>query len=157
MQDPELKFTSPVREMQICSEIRVSKPVAENGRLIIRWHHAKAMWDTGATYSVISRILAGKMKLSSHERAVLDTAAGKHATFKDIVLLDLLIDGSVIPVKAAVADSIPGNNIDFAIGLDVIQCGTLTIDTAPLEGNFHVCFKPYPDLFKSVGQILKKV
>lgn len=156
MQDSELKFTSPVRDMQICSEIRVSKPITENGRLILRRHHAKALWDTGAAECLISRRLAEELKLSMHERAILNTAAGAHATFKDIVLLDLLIDGSVIPVKAAVVDSIPGNGIDFAIGLDVIQCGTLTIDAAPMEGNFHVSFKPYPGLFRSIEQILKK-
>lgn len=156
MQYPELNFTSPVQDLQICSNIRISKPLKENGRVIVRWHHAKALWDTGAAASVISRSLAEKMKLSVHERAILNTATGTHATFKDIVLLDLLIDGSVIPVKAAVADSIPGKHVDFAIGLDLIQCGTLTIDTAPLEGNFKVCFKPYPGLFKSVEELLKK-
>lgn len=156
MQDPELKFTSPVRGMQICSEIRVSKPVSENDRLIIRWHHVHALWDTGASTSGISRSLADKLKLTVYEHTVLRTAAGELKAISDIVLLDLMINGLVFPVKVAIVDTIPGDGNEFLIGMDVIQCGTLTIDTAPLEGNFNVSFKPYPGLFKSVEQIFKK-
>ena len=142
--------------MQIRSEVRVSKPVADNGKLMIRWHHANALWDTGASNSGISRLLADKLKLKVYERTVLSTAAGQLKAFRDIVLLDLLIDGSVIPVKAAVVDVIPGDGNDFLIGMDIIQCGSFSINTDHDKGKFHVSFKPYPGLFKPLEQFLKK-
>ena len=152
MQDSGLTFSSPISGMQIRSEVRVSKPVALNRKLLVRRHHVFALWDTGASISAISRSLADKLELKVYEHAVLSTAAGLMNAFRDIVLLDLLIDGSVIPVKAAIVDSIPGENNQFMIGMDVIQRGSFTIDTAPLEGNFNVSFKPYPGIFRPVEQ-----
>lgn len=156
MQDSELTFSSPIRGMQIRSEVRVSKPVALNRKLLVRWHHVFALWDTGASISGISRSLADKLELKVYEHAVLSTAAGLLNAFRDIVLLDLLIDGSVIPVKAAIVDSIPGENNQFLIGMDVIQCGSFSINADHDKGNFHVSFKPYPGIFKSAEQMLKK-
>lgn len=112
-----------------------------------------AIWDTGAAVSAISRQSAERIGVRAHERTLLGTAAGILPTFNDIVLLDLFIADSLIPVKAAVVDSIPGNDNDFLIGMDVIQCGDLSITTDHTKGEFHVHFKPYPGLFKSIAEI----
>lgn len=124
--------------------------------MFIKSIKTQALWDTGAVTSGISGRLADKLGLEVRERALLSTAAGCVPAFKDIVLLDLLLDDTVIPVKAVVVDDIPGDGNNFLIGMDVIQCGSLSIDTAHLEGNFHVCFKPYPGLFKSLKEMLGK-
>lgn len=142
--------------MQLRSTVRVSKPMAEGGRLKICRHHAQAIWDTGAVTSGISRRLAEKLKLEVLERSLLGTIGGNVPVFKDLVLLDLLLDDTVIPVMAAVVDDIPGEGNDFLIGMDVIRYGTLTIVSAPIEGYFHVSFKPCPGIFETVEQIFKK-
>jgi len=127
MQDPELIFFSPMAGMQLCSPVRVAKPESISNRLLVRWFSISALWDTGAVTSGISRRIAEEMRLEARERAILSTAAGMAPVFKDIVLLDLMIDNCVIPVKVAIVDSIPGDNNDFLIGMDIIRCGYLQI------------------------------
>ena len=152
MQDRELNFVSPVSDMQLCSVVRVSKTRVDGKTLKIKRHRVKALWDTGAVTSAISRSLADILGLKVREHTVLQTASGSVRVAKDLVLLDLMLDDTVIPVMAAVVDSVPGKNIDFLIGMDVIMCGSLSVDTVPHEGNFHVSFIPYPGLFKNIQE-----
>ncbi len=157
MQGHQLTFSSPLATMQIRSVIKVAKPRHLGGRLRVPWHSAVALWDTGAVTSGISSRLAQKMNLVPREQTVLSTAAGTVNSSKDIVLLDLLIDNAVIPVKVAIVDSIPGVDNDFLIGMDVIQCGDMVISTDHSTHNFHVSFKPYPGLFRPAGAFFPAV
>lgn len=154
LQEGGLKFDSPRKRMQLCSQVRVSKPFIENHPCVIKRCRAKALWDTGAVTSGISRKLADKLNLRVYEQARLATTAGEVDTFNDVVLLDLFFDETVIPVKVVVIDSIPGEGIDFLIGMDVIQCGDLTITTDHASQRFNVCFTPYAGLFNAISDII---
>lgn len=142
--------------MQISSAVRVTRPGKESGRIVFKWHSANALWDTGAAVSAISRELAGRLGLQIRERAVLATAAGRVPTIKDIVLLDLLLDNTVIPVMAAVVDAIPGTGNDFLIGMDVIQCGDFSLSTDHANHEFKVSFTPYPGIFRPIDNLFGK-
>lgn len=156
MQGTELKFTSPRSASQLRSKIRVCKPLIENRSIVLRRIALSAMWDTGAAVSAISRRAAEKIGVRIYERTLLGTAAGILPTFNDIVLLDLFISDCIIPVKAAVVDAIPGQDNDFLIGMDVIQCGDMSISTNHVAGDYCVSFKPYPGIFKPIADILPK-
>lgn len=156
MHRTELNFSAPRAGFQLRSLVRGSKPFVENRSLILRRISITALWDTGAVVSAISRHVADRIGLKAQERTLLGSAAGVVHAFKDIVLLDLFIDDSVIPVKAAIVDSIPGQGNDFLIGMDVIQCGDLSITTDHTKDEFIVSFKPYPGLFSSMTNILPK-
>lgn len=156
MQDSGLNFSSPVSGMQLCSGIKVAKPSFLSNRMTIRWHSMQALWDTGAVTSGISREMASRIGLEPRERAILATAAGSVVTEKDIILLNLLIDDCVMPVKVAVVDSIPGVGNDFLIGMDIIQCGDLSISSDHPNGLFYVRFTPYPGLFRTGEDLFLK-
>lgn len=134
--------------------VRVSKPRKEVDTWIVNWHEVKALWDTGAVTSAVTRKYAEIMKLRAREHALLGTAKGEIPTYKDIVLIELMINGLVLPVKVAVVDSIPGVGNDFLIGMDVIQCGEMTIKTDHSAHRFDFVFDPYPGLFRPMSQIL---
>ncbi len=153
MPTPELIFSSSIAGMQLSSCVRVAKPKYNSGHLSIRWYPVSALWDTGAVISGISRRIADILKLDARERTILSTGAGMVPAFKDTVLLDLLIDDCVIPVKVAIVDSIPGDGHDFLIGMDVIQCGEFLLSTDHSKGAFNVRFRPYPGLFKPIEEI----
>lgn len=149
-----MRFECPVGGMQLRSRVQISKPGTEAGRHVIRRTAVMALWDTGAVTSAITRQTAERLRLRVYERAVLGTTAGEIKCFKDIVLLDLqLDDGRVLPVKAAVVEVIPGECNDFLIGMDVMQCGEMTVGADHERGMFQVTFTPYPGLFRTVDEI----
>lgn len=154
MSEPELNFSSPTVAMQLQSRVRVSKPLGSSGRLLVRWHEVSALWDTGAVTSGITRGIAEAMGLKVRERAILSTPAGMLTCAKDIVLLDLMMDGYVIPVKVAVVESIPGQH-GFLIGMDVISYGDFSVSVDNDRHRFNVRFKPYPGVFRTVEDIFK--
>lgn len=161
MPNAELTFTSPITAMQLASRVRIAKPFGKLRRMVIRWHSVNAIWDTGAVTSAVSRKLAESLQMEVRERTILSTGAGMLPSFKDIVLLELLVGAGVIPVKATVVENIPGENIpgennDFLIGMDIIQCGNLSISSDHPNGLFHVRFTPYPGLFRTVKDLFLK-
>lgn len=155
MQETELNFTSPKSGFQLFSKVRVSKPFVENRSVVLHRISIYAVWDTGAAVSAISRRAAERLGMRKYERSVLATATGALSTFNDIVLLDLFIDDYLIPVQAAVVDSIPGVSNDFLIGMDVIQCGDLSVSTDHAAHEFKISFKPYSGMFKPLADILR--
>lgn len=154
MQGTELNFTSSRSSFQLRSTVRVCKPNIENRSIALHRISLSALWDTGAAVSAISRRAAERLGVKIYERSILNTAAGTLSTFNDIVLLDLFIEDYLIPIKAAVVDTIPGLYNDFLIGMDVIQCGDMSISTDHTVGEFKVSFKPYSDMFKPLADIL---
>lgn len=154
MQGTGLNFSSPISGLQLCSQVRISKPIPESGKVILKRCAVKALWDTGAVISAVSRSVASKLGLKAKERARLATVSGEASAVKDIVLLDLFISNMVIPVKVAIVDSVPGTDNDFLIGMDVIQCGELSVKSDHDRHTFDVEFSPYPDIFKRVSEIL---
>lgn len=133
--------------------VKVIKPLLSGKRMILRSRKVFAMWDTGAATSSVSRKLAEDLDLKILERACLSTPAGRIDTFKDIVLLNLLIDDLVTPVKVAVVDFIPGENNDFLIGMDIIHLGDLSVHTMRESMRVDVSFKPYPGAFLPMEDI----
>lgn len=154
MQNPGLTFTSPRQGMQICSQVQICKPIRHNRRAVLGRCTVRALWDTGAVTSGISRRIATKLGLKVRERAILATAAGDVQTYKDLVLLDIFIDNRLLPVKAVVVDAVPGEGNDFLIGMDVMQCGQLIVDTDHERNCFEIRFHPYADLFQPIESIL---
>ena len=84
----------------------------------------KALWDTGAVYSVISRQFAMKLGLTSFDSGRAYTAQGSYDT--SVYLLDILLPNKMIVKDLRVSDG-EFQDFDFLLGMDVISLGDLTI------------------------------
>ena len=154
MSNPQLNFSATTKLGQIRSGVRVIKPHIEGSAMKLRQVHVWALWDTGAVTSGISRRAAEALGLEVTQLTILSTAAGDVSAVKDVVLLDLCFDNTIIPVMAAIVDKIPGTDNDFLIGMDVISYGDFSLRTDHTRSEYIVSFKPYPGAFKTIEAAL---
>lgn len=84
-----------------------------------------ALWDTGATGTVIRKDLAQKLNLQPISFTQIHTASGDFQSGVYIMMLEL--PNKVILPNLTVYDGILTSDIDFLIGMDVISKGDLAI------------------------------
>ena len=105
----------------IVSEIGIVTGVSGAATEVVR---CKALWDTGAVYSVISRNVAAKLGLTSFDSGRAYTAQGSYDT--SVYLLDILLPNKMIVKDLRVSDG-EFQDFDFLLGMDVISLGDFTI------------------------------
>lgn len=89
---------------------------------------AKAMWDTGATISIISERIFEELKLKPEGYVFLDGAFAARHSFKAFVIVSVCSDGHEIMTTVAVTDSInQKDSADIVLGLDFISKGDFAI------------------------------
>lgn len=94
-----------------------------------------AIWDTGATNSVITIAAAQKMNLSPTGKATTHGVHGSNVVNKYMVNLMLPNKLRIIDLPVSEAPSL-GGNFDVLIGMDVISSG----DFAVTQANNQTCF-----------------
>lgn len=87
----------------------------------------KALWDTGAVYSVISSELAKKLGLVAFDRGRAYTAQGSYAT--SVYLLDVMLPNQMVIKDLRVSHG-EFQDFDFLIGMDIIAHGDLNLSNA---------------------------
>ena len=105
----------------LVSEIGIVTGVSAAATEVVK---CKALWDTGAVYSVISRQFAMKLGLTSFDSGRAYTAQGSYDT--SVYLLDILLPNKMIFKDLRVSDG-EFQDFDFLLGMDVISLGDLTI------------------------------
>lgn len=105
----------------IVSEIGIVTGVSDATTEVVR---CKALWDTGAVYSVISRQFAAKLGLTSFDSGRAYTAQGSYDT--SVYLLDILLPNKMIVKDLRVSDG-EFQDFDFLLGMDVISLGDFTV------------------------------
>ena len=105
----------------LVSEIGIVTGVSAAATEVVK---CKALWDTGAVYSVISRQFAMKLGLTSFDSGRAYTAQGSYDT--SVYLLDILLPNKMIVKDLRVSDG-EFQDFDFLLGMDVISLGDLTI------------------------------
>lgn len=105
----------------LVSEIGIVTGVSAATTEVVR---CKALWDTGAVYSVISRRFAEKLGLTSFDSGRAYTAQGSYDT--SVYLLDILLPNNVIVKDLRVSDG-EFQDFDFLLGMDVISLGDFTV------------------------------
>lgn len=105
----------------IVSEIGIVTGVSDAMTEVVR---CKALWDTGAVYSVISRQFAAKLGLTSFDSGRAYTAQGSYDT--SVYLLDILLPNKMIVKDLRVSDG-EFQDFDFLLGMDVISLGDFTV------------------------------
>ena len=105
----------------LVSEIGIVTRVSASTTEVVK---CKALWDTGAVYSVISRQFAKKLGLMSFDSGRAYTAQGSYDT--SVYLLDILLPNKMIVQDLRVSDG-EFQDFDFLLGMDVISLGDFTV------------------------------
>ncbi len=96
------------------------------GKGILEKHPVKALWDTGANCSCISKRMSEKLGLSAENYAFMTTASGAQGS--PTYLVNIEIAGGFIFPELEVSEFFLGNDdSDLIIGMDVITQGDLAI------------------------------
>ena len=80
----------------------------------------RALWDTGAIYSVISKSLAEKLGLFPTDTQRAYTAQGFYEA--SIYRVDIMLPSNIVIKKLQIGDG-EFQDFDFLIGMDVISLG----------------------------------
>jgi hypothetical protein len=113
------------RAYVIYTEIGISLPIINNNQKE-SIHKIKAIWDTGATNTTITKSLATKLKLKPIGKV---TVKGVNSTsIEDTYLLDIYLPNKVI-IKALKVTECRALSSDFEmlIGMDIIRLGDFAI------------------------------
>lgn len=87
-----------------------------------------AEWDTGATYSSISKELAEKLQLKPCGKRMITSITSSEST--EVYEISLILHNEVeIPVIVSALPNIHSHGVDFLIGMDVIHFGDFAIST----------------------------
>lgn len=89
---------------------------------------AKAIWDTGATASVISTRLVKAMGMIESGQADIETANGTYNT--SLYAIDVMLPNKMI-VKGLTASESDLQACDALIGMDIISLGDMLITNTP--------------------------
>lgn len=79
-----------------------------------------AMWDTGATNSLLSQKIVDELGLKPHDKAYLSGASGVDVTYTYLVHVLLPTGNVVLDVEALLGDN---DDYDFVVGMDIISKG----------------------------------
>lgn len=85
-----------------------------------------ALWDTGATCSVISKVVAEKLKLTSLGKERIRTPSGESVC--DVYLIDIVLPNNLDILNFKVMDSEIGKQgLDLLVGMDIISKGDFAV------------------------------
>jgi len=113
---------------EIVTETAISMPL--NDKIIKnddpRIYHTKALWDTGATASAITRDVARKMQLKPIGQ--VDVCHAKGTSITNVYLINFYLpNGLIIPkVRVTECESSAGN-FGVIIGMDIITLGDFSV------------------------------
>ena len=101
-------------------------------------HYCNAIWDTGATSSMITRRIAQKLKLNAIGKVMI---SGVHGVVNaNIYSVNIHFrNGFVIPC-VTVSEADDGGGFDVLIGMDIINQGRLIVDGTDARGSVFFSF-----------------
>jgi predicted aspartyl protease len=141
------------------SEIDIAMPYALTGEKK-EWKTFMAVWDTGATNSVISNNVISQLSLVQTGKTEVCTAAG--TVDKNTFIVDIKLPNKIFFKDLMVTDGELGNKFDVLVGMDIISSGDFSISNTFNKTIFTFCYPPLPkphniDLLKITNGLNKKV
>ncbi len=115
----------------------------------------KALWDTGATNSVISSNFAPKLQLLPIDRSEVRGVHG--SAIVDNYLINILLPNNVEFQQVEVREGELGDEINILIGMDIIGSGDFTLCAGSV---FSYCNPPFDspiDLVDKANKINPKI
>ena len=104
-----------------------------------------AIWDTGATHSVITPEIAEALGLLPVDTVPIIGVNSGEAEDKPVSIVHVGLPNSVLlqTVRVSVVDI--GGGADMLIGMDIISLGDLLLSNAGGETSFSFVMPPFPD------------
>jgi hypothetical protein len=119
----DFEFTHIVKE--IATPVTLySSPESTEGKCI----KISAVWDTGATHSVISPKTAKQLDVEPVDKCLVSDVYKKNKTSDVIIATIILPNGTTMYGKRFSINDIPGT--DVLIGMDIISMGDFVITNA---------------------------
>lgn len=123
------------------------------------WKTFKAVWDTGATNSVISNNVISQLSLVPTGKTEVRTAAGTGE--KNTFIVDIRLPNKIVFKDLMVTDGELGSQFDVLVGMDIISSGDFSISNTSNKTIFTFCYPPLPkphniDLLKITDGLNKK-
>lgn len=122
----------------LISEVKVS-PAFDPTKVTIRPPELlfKAIWDTGASSSVITKKVVDECVLKPISRTKVNTASGE--TTSSVYLVNFILRNNVGVSGRRVTEGIIGGDIDVLIGMDIINLGDFAVTN--FEGKTTFSFR----------------
>jgi len=131
----DLEYSHIVREIKTPISIYASPDSTESKSI-----NSEAVWDTGATHSVISLSVANKLDLISIDKKIVG-GIGQEVESDIVVATILLPNGTVLTDRRFLVNNIPG--ADVLIGMDIISIGDFNISNANGKTLFSFVIPPF--------------
>lgn len=97
-----------------------------------------AIWDTGATNTVITKNVVDKLKLKPIGRTQVKTASGTHDC--NVYLVDVMLPNRIGIRPVRVTEGILAD-MDVLIGMDIIGIGDFAVSSDPKTNSTVVSFR----------------
>ncbi len=101
----------------------------------------KAIWDTGATNTVITENVAKQVALNPTGMTETYGVHGKNIVHTYII--DILLPNNVCIPNIQVTEGILFSEVDILIGMDIIQLGDFNISNSSGKTTFSYCLPPH--------------
>ena len=119
----DLEYPHIVKEIKIPVTINAS-PNSTEGKLI----KIDALWDTGATLSIITPRIAKELELNPVDKYII-RGINDDNKLSDVVIVTITLpNGMVLNGRRFSVNNIPG--VDVLIGMDIISMGDFVITNA---------------------------
>ncbi|MBA3053181.1 retropepsin-like domain-containing protein [bacterium] len=125
----------------LVTDCKIAIPLAIDSSKQKHFFSFKAIWDTGATNTVITDKVAKEVSLSPTGMAETHGVHGKSQV--NTFIVDILLPNRVCIPNIRVSEGKLLDEIDVLIGMDIIQVGDFAISNANGKTLFSYCLPPH--------------
>ncbi|MBU0684094.1 MAG: retroviral-like aspartic protease family protein [Candidatus Omnitrophica bacterium] len=129
------------RARALVTECAIALPLAIDPSRTKQFFPFKAIWDTGATSSVIAENVVTKVSLTPTGRTKTRGVHGERQV--NTYIVDIGLPNKVCIVNVKVSEGKLMDNIDVLIGMDIIQSGDFCISNSNGKTVFSYCLPPH--------------
>ena len=125
-----------VRELVTDVAVKPAATLVKDDELF--WIKVKAVWDTGATQTVITNRIAQRMKLKATGKAIVFGVNSQTIVNRYMVYIQLPNKIKLSTFEVLESD-LNSQDIDLLVGMDIIQKGDFLISNANRKTTFSFC------------------
>ena len=136
------RYRYPVIVKEIITEVKVDIPLFLKTDKEHSFKEFRALWDTGATNSVITQKVVDLLNLIPTGKA--HVLAVHNIEIVDTYIIDIVLPNKVYFPNVTVSfGKLLGSDIDIIIGMDIISAGDFALSNANNKTTFSYCYPPF--------------
>ena len=134
--------------------MRQSLELCQKYKLVCQEEKVRALWDTGATGSCISKGLASHLNLSPIDMCIVRGVSG--STKSNVYLIDILLPSNVSINNVRVSEFLDNGAFEIIVGMDIINFGDFAISNKDGKTIFSFRIPPSDNPIDFLEQINKE-